>query len=147
MRPLKWLGALALGTPLALAGWLWLSLLSPWTYDRPDHLAPVQEGPHRVFVYGTLTHAPVRWLVYGRVGDPEPAVMEGYRRNDLDLEEAPGGELEGLVLTVDAGELARLDRYERLGIRYERVRQTLADGRKAWVYRRLPTEAGENTAE
>lgn len=136
MRPLKWLGALALGTPLALAGWLWLSLLSPWTYDRPDHLAPVQEGPHRVFVYGTLTHAPVRWLVYGRVGDPEPAVLEGYRRNDLDLEEAPRGEVEGLVLTVDAGELARLDRYERLGIRYDRVRVTLADGRRAWAYRR-----------
>ncbi|MDW7745117.1 gamma-glutamylcyclotransferase family protein [Halomonas sp.] len=136
MRPLKWLGALALGTPLALAGWLWLSLLSPWTYDRPDHLAPVQEGPHRVFVYGTLTHAPVRWLVYGRVGDPEPAVLEGYRRNDLDLEKAPRGEVEGLVLTVDAGELARLDRYERLGIRYDRVQVTLADGRRAWAYRR-----------
>ncbi|MDR9440351.1 MAG: gamma-glutamylcyclotransferase family protein [Halomonas sp.] len=136
MRPFKWLGALALGTPLALAGWLWLSLLSPWTYDRPDHLAPVQEGPHRVFVYGTLTHAPVRWLVYGRVGDPEAAVLEGYRRNDLDLEEAPLGEVEGLVLNVDAGELARLDRYERLGIRYDRVRVTLADGRRAWTYRR-----------
>ncbi|MGM0535011.1 MAG: gamma-glutamylcyclotransferase family protein [Pseudomonadota bacterium] len=136
MRPLKWLGGLALGTPVVLAGWLWLSLLSPWTYDRPDHLAPVQEGPHRVFVYGTLTHAPVRWLVYGRTGDPEPAVLEGYRRNDLDLEETPLGEVEGLVLTVDAAELARLDRYERLGLRYDRVRVTLADGRRAWAYRR-----------
>ena len=136
MRPLKWLGALALGTPLAMAGWLWLSLLSPWTYDRPDQLLPIQQGPHRVFVYGTLTHAPIRWLVYGRVGDPDPAVLEGYRRNDLDLEQAPRSEVEGLVLSVDAGELARLDRYERLGIRYDRVRVTLADGRRAWAYRR-----------
>ncbi|MDI5920564.1 gamma-glutamylcyclotransferase [Halomonas sp. LR5S13] len=147
MRSLKWLGALALVGPLALAGWLWLSLLSPWTYDRPDHLPPVQEGPHRVFVYGTLTHAPVRWLVYGRVGDPEPAVLTGFERTGLDLSPSPGARVEGLLLRVEAEELARLDRYERLGIRYERVRQTLVDGRKAWVYRRLPTEGDEGTAE
>lgn len=138
MRPVKWLGALAVGSPLALAGWLWLTLLSPWTYDRPDHLAPVQPGPHQVFVYGTLTHAPVRWLVYGRAGDPEPAVLEGYRRTALDLEAAPGERVEGMVLTVDAQELAELDRYERLGIRYDRVRVTLADGQRVWAYRRRP---------
>lgn len=136
MRTLKWLGPLGLGAPLALAGWLWLSLLSPWTYDRPEHLTPVQQGPHRVFVYGTLTHAPVRWLVYGRTGDPEPAVLKGYRRDALDLQEAPQGRVEGLVLTVDADELARLDRYERLGIRYDRVRVRLADGQRVWAYRR-----------
>lgn len=136
MRPFKWLATVAVGTPLALAGWLWLSLLSPWTYDRPEHVAPVQEGPHHVFVYGTLTHAPVRWLAYGRTGDPEPAVLEGYRRDDLDLQAAPQGRVEGLVLTVDQEELTRLDRYERLGIRYDRVRVTLADGRRVWAYRR-----------
>jgi len=136
MRAVKWLGALALCAPPALAGWLWLTMLSPFTYERPAHLAPIGEGPHEVFVYGTLTHAPIRWLVYGRVGDPDPAVLEGYRRNDLDLEQAPRSEVEGLVLSVDAGELARLDRYERLGIRYDRVRVTLADGRRAWAYRR-----------
>lgn len=147
MRPLKWLGALALGAPLALAGWLWLSLLSPWTYERPDHLAPVQEGPHRVFVYGTLTQAPIRWLVYGRAGDPEPAVLEGFERTGLDLSPAPGARVEGLLLRVEAEELERLDRYERLGIRYERVRHVLIDGREAWVYRRLPITADEAAAE
>ncbi len=147
MRPLKWLGALALGFPLALAGWLWLSLLSPWTYERPEHLAPVQEGPHRVFVYGTLTHAPVRWLVYGRVGDPEPAVLEGFERTGLDLSPAAGARVEGLLLRVEGEELERLDRYERLGLRYERVRLVLADGREAWVYRRLPATADEAAAE
>ena len=132
------LATLAIASPLALAGWLWLTMLSPWTYERPAHLAPIQEGPHRVFVYGTLTHAPIRWLVYGRAGDPERAVLEGFRRTGLDLAPAPAGRVEGLLLRVDARELSRLDRYERLGIRYERVRVELSDGRMAWVYRRLP---------
>ncbi|TLF53396.1 gamma-glutamylcyclotransferase [Halomonas urmiana] len=136
MRMRHGLAALAIASPLALAGWLWLTMLSPFTYERPEHLAPVAEGPHRVFVYGTLTHAPIRWLVYGRVGNPEPALLEGYQRDGLDLQKAPGGRVEGLVLTVDARELARLDRYERLGIRYDRVRVTLADGRRIWAYRR-----------
>ncbi|MGM0985060.1 MAG: gamma-glutamylcyclotransferase family protein [Pseudomonadota bacterium] len=137
MRTLKWLGALTFGALLILAGWLWLSMLSPWTYDRPAHLDPVQEGPHRVFVYGTLTHAPVRWLVYGRTGNPEPAVLEDVERTGLDLSPEPGARVEGLLLRVKAEELERLDRYERLGIRYERVRMTLSDGRRVWVYQRL----------
>ncbi|MDZ7852910.1 MAG: gamma-glutamylcyclotransferase family protein [Halomonas sp.] len=137
MRTFKWLGALTFGALLVLTGWLWLSMLSPWTYDRPDHLNPVQEGPHRVFVYGTLTHAPIRWLVYGRAGEPEPAALEDFERTGLDLSPAPGARVEGLLLRVKAEELERLDRYERLGIRYERVRMTLSDGRRVWVYQRL----------
>ncbi|MEQ6917453.1 gamma-glutamylcyclotransferase family protein [Halomonas aquatica] len=147
MRTRTWLGALAIASPITLAGWLWLTMLSPWTYDRPDHLAPITEGPHRVFVYGTLTHAPLRWLVYGRVGDPESAVLEGFRQTGLDLAPAPSSRVEGLLLRVDARELARLDRYERLGIRYERVRVELRNGRTAWVYRRLPAEAAAGMEE
>lgn len=129
-------------SPLVIAGWLWWTLLSPFTYDRPDHLPPVEEGTHAVFVYGTLRYAPVRWLVYGRVGDPEPAVLEGYRRDGLSLIEDADETVNGLVIEVDEAELARLDRYERLGIRYERIRVTLADGREAWAYQRL-AEAAE----
>ncbi len=124
-------------TPPAVAAWLWLTMLSPWTYERPEHLAPIAEGPHAVFVYGTLTHAPVRWLVYGRAGDPVPTHLEGFRRTGLDLEPCDDCEVEGLRLTVNAEELARLDRYERLGVRYRRVRVELADGQSAWAYRRL----------
>jgi gamma-glutamylcyclotransferase (GGCT)/AIG2-like uncharacterized protein YtfP len=83
----------------------------------------------------------VRWVVTGRAGESRSAVLEDFRRTGLDLEEAPGERVEGEVITVSAEELARLDRYERLGIRYERVRLELADGREAWVYRRLPEEA------
>ncbi|WP_416140641.1 gamma-glutamylcyclotransferase family protein [Halomonas sp. HK25] len=140
MRRLHLFFATLLGLPLAVAAWLWFTLLSPFTYDRPDHLAPIEAGPHEVFVYGTLRSALVRWVVTGRAGDSRPAVLEDFRRTALDLEESPGERVEGEVITVSAEELARLDRYERLGIRYERVRLTLADGSAAWVYRRLPEE-------
>jgi gamma-glutamylcyclotransferase (GGCT)/AIG2-like uncharacterized protein YtfP len=127
-----------LGLPLAIAGWLWLTMLSPFTYDRPEDLAPITAGPHEVFVYGTLRLGLVRWIVMGRAGDSEIAVLEGFRREGLDLTEAPGEQVDGEVIEVSAEELARLDRYERLGIRYERVKLELPKGREAWVYRRLP---------
>ena len=130
-----------LGLPLAVAGWLWLTLLSPFTYDRPDDLPAITEGRHEVFVYGTLRSGLVRWVVTGRRGDSEPAELEGFRREGLDLTEAPGERVEGEVIDVTAEELARLDRYERLGIRYERVALELTDGREVWVYRRLPEAA------
>ncbi|MFQ3787399.1 gamma-glutamylcyclotransferase family protein [Halomonas sp. A29] len=122
---------------LAVLGWLWLTMLSPYTYDRPAHLPDIEEGEHAVFVYGTLRFAPVRWVVMGRAGDTQAAALEGVRREGLDLTEAPGERVEGEVIVVDAGELERLDRYERLGIRYQRVPMRLANGRAVWVYRRL----------
>ncbi|PMR70640.1 gamma-glutamylcyclotransferase family protein [Halomonas heilongjiangensis] len=140
MTRLRLLLLTLLGLPLAVAGWLWLTLLSPFTYDPPDDLPAIAEGRHEVFVYGTLRAGLVRWVVIGRMGESEPAVLEGFRREGLDLSEAPGERVEGEVIEVSATELARLDRYERLGLRYERVVLPLADGREAWVYRRLPEE-------
>ncbi|WP_136246689.1 gamma-glutamylcyclotransferase family protein [Halomonas borealis] len=131
------IGLPLLVTPLAIAAWLWLTMLSPWTYERPAHLAPIAEGPHVLFVYGTLTHAPIRWLVYGRAGAPTEGTLEGFQRDGLDLGRCSDCRVEGLRLSVSAEELARLDRYERLGVRYRRVRVPLTDGQSAWVYRRL----------
>lgn len=141
MRLRHLLSLALLGLPLTVGGWLWLTLLSPFTYERPEHLAPIGEGPHRVYVYGTLRLPPVRWIVVGESVETRSACLEDWRRTGLDLEPAPGECLPGEVLSVDAEALARLDRYERLGIRYERVRLTLADGAEAWVYRRLPEES------
>lgn len=123
---------------ISVAGWLWLTMLSPWFYDRPDDLPDIEPRTHQVFVYGTLRYPAVRLVVMGSLGAPEEAVLEGYQRNGLDLSPQPGSRVEGLRLHVDALELARLDRYERLGIRYERVKKTLNDGSSAWVYLRLP---------
>ncbi|SES16939.1 Uncharacterized conserved protein YtfP, gamma-glutamylcyclotransferase (GGCT)/AIG2-like family [Vreelandella subterranea] len=127
---------------LGLAGWLWLTMLSPWFYERPDDLADIEQRTHQVFVYGTLRYAPVRWVVMGGSGDPEPATLEGHQRNGLDLSPSPGSQVKGLRLSVTADQLARLDRYERLGVRYERVEKQLADGTRAWVYQRLPNAQG-----
>lgn len=136
-----WLKRLLVASGLGLisvAGWLWLTMLSPWFYDRPDDLPAIEQRTHQVFVYGTLRYAPIRLIVMGSFGAPEQAVLEGYRRNGLDLTQQPDSQVEGLRLRVNATELARLDRYERLGIRYERVKKTLSDGSSAWVYLRLP---------
>ncbi|SFR62699.1 gamma-glutamylcyclotransferase family protein [Thiomicrospira sp. ALE5] len=120
---------------LALSGWLWFNLFSSWGYSPPANLPPItQHAEHRVFVYGTLTHAWVRRLVIGRSVETEPAKIKGYQRQALDLQPHPNASVNGLVFTVSPAELKRLDRYERLGIRYQRVLKTLANGQQAWVY-------------
>lgn len=123
----------------ALLFYLWFALLSPYGYERPETLSSIDPSrDHELFVFGTLQQPWVRYIVMGRAGDTEPAVLEGYRKEALDIEPEEGAEVEGKRLQVSPEELARLDRYERLGIRYERVRMTLADGTSVWVYRLLP---------
>lgn len=137
-----WLKRLLLIGLVLLAGvatWLWLTMLSPWFYERPSSLPEIEPRSHQVFVYGTLRHAPIRWAVMRASGNPQTAILEGFERQGLDLSPNEDTNVEGLLLTVNAYQLARLDRYERLGVRYERVQQTLADGTSAWVYLRLPT--------
>lgn len=131
------LGALAVIT--LLLGYFWFSMLSPWGYDYPEEFAAQTGGSsnHKVFVYGTLRLAPLRWLVMGRVGAPEQKSLTGYQKTGLTLEPKPGHQVEGELLRVSGVELRRLDRYERLGVRYRRVRVTLDDGTRAWVYLRI----------
>jgi len=126
---------------LAAATWLWLTMLSPWYYQRPPTLSPVADGPHQVFVYGTLRYAPIRYVVMGTSGSPETASLSDYRRCGLNIAPAQDSAIQGLVLEVSAVELTRLDRYERLGVRYTRRQITLEDGTHAWVYRRLTQKA------
>ncbi len=135
---LKRLVVVSLFCVMGVAVWLWLTMLSPWFYDRPEALPAIEQRTHQVFVYGTLRYLPVRWVVMGSSGSPEPARLDGFKRQGLDLAASEGNYVDGLLLTVTPEALARLDRYERLGIRYERVEQTLADGTSAWVYVRLP---------
>lgn len=137
-----WLKRLLIASGLLLAGlaaWLWLTMLSPWFYERPASLADIEPHTHQVFVYGTLRYLPIRWVVMGASGNPQPAFLEGFERQGLDLSANEDAKVAGLLLTVTAQQLARLDRYERLGVRYERVRQTLKDGQTVWVYVRLPS--------
>lgn len=93
-----------------------------------------EDGTHRVFGYATLTNPVVRYVVTGRPISTEPARLADHRRVGRDLEPEEGEYVEGRVFEVSPEELRRLDRYERLGERYERVRVELEDGAPAWIY-------------
>lgn len=125
-------------TILLSGGWLWWSFVSPYGYQHP---APWElsysDEPQRVFVYGTLRNPVLRRAIIRRAVDARPAILPDYRKENLDIVPAAGDQTPGLVFTVDAEGLRRLDRYERLGLRYQRVELLLADDRSAWVYRRL----------
>lgn len=116
--------------------YLWLTFASPFGYNPTVDLPTIEEdATYSVFVYGTLTQPWVRWLVMGRTGKSEPAKLPGYRKEELDIKPVEGAVTKGEVINVDADELRALDRYERLGVRYERVKLTLENGESAWVYR------------
>lgn len=141
---MKWFKRGLMITLLGISGsavWLWLTMLSPWWYERPENMADIEQRTHQVFVYGTLTYAPVRWLVMRANGQPQSARLNGFQRHGLDITVDLNSQVDGLRLTVTPEQLQRLDRYERLGIRYTRQNVTLTDGTSAWVYRRLPDSA------
>lgn len=127
-------GLAGLGVPLLF----WLIMLSPLTFEYPeDWQMPDSDTTHPVFVYGTLKSAALRWLVMGRAGQPRQYTLQGYERQGLDITKNPDASVDGLLLQVSAEELRRLDRYERIGIRYERIRIPKGEGAGIWVYRRL----------
>ena len=130
---LFWLLALLLMASFVL----WLKWFSPFGYQPPEGMPAIEQTSHQVFVFGTLKSPWVRWLVMGRKGDAQPAQLPGVRRERLTIVPDPDHTTGGYLIEVTAEELARLDHYERLGVRYERVKMQLVDGEEAWVYRRL----------
>lgn len=128
-------GALA----VVAAAYLWFVLLSPYGYTMPADLPLIDPArTHRVFAYGTLRYAPVRCVVIGRAGAPRSAALSGFRVEGLDVVADAAARAQGIVFEVTAAELSALDRYERRGVRYERIEMRLDDGGAAWIYRRLP---------
>ncbi|WP_040241179.1 MULTISPECIES: gamma-glutamylcyclotransferase family protein [Chromohalobacter] len=140
--PMRWVYRIGLLAVIAIVlgfGYLWYTFQSPYGYEAPDN-PPIMDRRlehHRVFVYGTLRYAPIRWLVMGRAGTATPATLQGYTRDELDISPAPNEQVDGYTLSVTSDELKRLDRYEHLGERYRRVNVKLHNGQSAWVYRRL----------
>jgi len=126
------LGLVAL--PFVVAVGIWLVLLGPFGYDAPRESLELGGGSHAVFAYGTLTHPGVRRVVIGRRVAVRPDVIRFHRREGLNLVASDEEHTEGLVFDVSGDELRRLDRYERLGIRYRRELRLLASGETAWVY-------------
>lgn len=122
---------------LLTAGYLWWTLLSPYGYRPPPELPAIVEDQYQIFAYGTLRHYWVRQIVIGSHEPPEPAHLPGYRREGLNIVPDPDDQVEGVVFVVNQDQLASLDRYERLGVRYQRVLKSLSDESLVWVYRRL----------
>tara|TARA_R110002126_G_scaffold1441_10_gene8325 strand:- start:308 stop:769 length:462 start_codon:yes stop_codon:yes gene_type:complete len=117
------------------ASYLWLTFASPFGYYPKGELPTIDDNAlYSVFVYGTLKQPWVRYLVMGRAGRGLPATLPGYQKQALDIKPVPGAVTEGLVINVSGTELRALDRYERLGVRYERVELTLQNGETVWVY-------------
>jgi gamma-glutamylcyclotransferase (GGCT)/AIG2-like uncharacterized protein YtfP len=117
-------------------GYLWLIFSSPFLYNPPKNLPIIEEkNTYTVFVYGTLTKPWVRWLVMGRSGEGKPAELLGFRKDKLNIIEDDKMITKGKLIKVNAYELRALDRYERLGVRYDRIEVTLKDGKSAWVYK------------
>lgn len=131
-----WVGACSSATGGFFLAW-WV-LLGPYGHTLPDPLPGAGEADsYPIFAYGTLRNPFIRWLIIGRRVETQVAALPGYRKEALDVLPDPSATTEGIVFEVDLEELRRLDRYERLGTRYERVRLPLENG-YAWVYRRLP---------
>lgn len=117
-------------------GYLWLTFSSPFLYNPPENLPTIEENStYAVFVYGTLTKPWVRWLVMGRAGEGKSAELLGFRKDKLNIIEDDKMITKGKLIKVNANELRALDRYERLGVRYDRIKVTLKDGKSAWVYK------------
>jgi gamma-glutamylcyclotransferase (GGCT)/AIG2-like uncharacterized protein YtfP len=124
---------------LVTAGWLaLLALRYPFPYQVPAELPElVQQDTHLLFVHGTLRSAVLRFALTGRYQRTRSATLPDFRREGLDVLPSQGEVVQGWLLEIGSGELARLDRYERLGDRYWRDCLPLDDGRRAWVYRRI----------
>ncbi|WP_290612853.1 gamma-glutamylcyclotransferase family protein [Arsukibacterium sp. UBA3155] len=133
---------------MILAGYLWLTFASPYGYHPRGELPAIDDNArYSVFVYGTLKQPWVRYLVMGRAGTGNPATLPGYQKEALNITPAPGAVTKGLVITVSGTELRALDRYERLGVRYERVELPLESGETVWVYQLMDPLVQELTDE
>lgn len=128
-------------TGLLLATWclLWLYLLGPLGYTAPEPVDYSAETYH-VFAYGTLKQPWIRRFIIGRSVDVHEDSLSGYQRHGLDLQVEPKEVTTGLRFAVTSAEMQRLDRYERLGVRYQREHMQLDSGFEAWVYRRIVVE-------
>lgn len=140
-KPVRYILASLSALLVMTVGYLWLTFASPFGYNPPENLPVIEEhATYPVFVYGTLTKPWIRWLVMGRSGDVELAELSGFRKDKLDIQADNEASINGQLIIVNADELRALDRYERLGVRYERIEVVLENGRPVWVYRLLKKE-------
>ncbi len=110
-------------------------------------------GEHHelLFTYGTLQFAEVQLDTFGRLLESEPDVLPGYTTDYVEIEDqrvvdvsgasvhpvlrrtgSAVDKVVGRVVRLTSAELEAADEYEVA--LYRRVEETLASGRRAWVY-------------
>lgn len=114
---------------------LW-QLMSWWRFESPLSLG-YQQSHYQVFVYGTLKQPLIRRLIVGAQIEAVPTQLEGFQKSGLTIVPQVDGVVAGYLITLTATQMQRVDRYERLGVRYCRFEVVLASGDNAWVYQRL----------
>lgn len=117
---------------------LW-QLMSWWQFESPLSLG-YQQSHYQVFVYGTLKQPLIRRLIVGAQIEAVPAQLEGFQKSGLTIVPQVDGVVAGYLITLTATQMQRVDRYERLGVRYCRFEVVLASGKIAWVYQRLESD-------
>lgn len=120
--------------------WWWFLGPSVGSLQLPEHY---NSTGYRVFVYGTLKQPLVRRFITGARVPATPAQLPAFKRHGLTIKPKPDAMVEGLLLEVSAQQMRRLDRYERLGLRYCRFQVQLASGEQVWAYQRFDESSCE----
>ncbi|CUS49160.1 MAG: AIG2-like family [Idiomarinaceae bacterium HL-53] len=132
------ISALLIGITIFAAWWTWVS---PYNFTYSETTLTLEpEAEHRVFVFGTLKNPIIRSFIMRTYAPTERALLPGYQKTKLDLKPNAEANTEGVVFYATSAQLRRLDRYERVGVKYERYCYTLANGDEAWVYRLISHE-------
>ncbi|MCC5826504.1 gamma-glutamylcyclotransferase family protein [Alkalimonas sp.] len=121
---------------------LWLWWPAPFFF-MPDERVEYQQQSYQLFAYGTLRNRLVRKLVTGRDVKVTVDELAGFERQGLNIVANEAAVTAGVRMQVSKRQMQRLDRYERLGLRYCRFQVFLTSGEQAWVYQRLNGEGCE----
>ena len=94
----------------------------------------------RLFVYGTLREKSTQRSIIGRITECKDDVLLNYRKSRMKVEgkfypvalPSKGDSINGLVISLSADDIRKIDRYETSA--YKRVRVKLKSGNTAFVY-------------
>lgn len=77
---------------------------------------------HKIFVYGTLLKAQVRYDVYRNASPIRKITLDDFKKEGLNIISKKGSKVEGGVIEVNDTQLAYLNRYEGLGHLYKTIK-------------------------
>lgn len=94
---------------------------------------PASLRTETVFVYATLKNPFIRAYACGCLVSSTPATLSGFYRSGRTIVASSTAQVPGALITVSPRELARLDRYEGIPIKYRRE-TVMVEGEQVFVY-------------